>query len=112
MSEPALNVAASAARGFDVLQCDPCAKNIRDALVAAGHRGQLIEIRGAGGQDFMICLSHDGGRATITQNGRHLAIRVGNMVFDNLHPDGMAVDAWLADFDAIGGVQVFRVTEF
>jgi hypothetical protein len=34
------------------------------------------------------------------------------MVFDNLHPDGMAVDAWLADFDAIGGVQVFRVTEF
>jgi hypothetical protein len=81
-------------------------------LIAAGYRGQQIEIRGGAGRDFMICLSLDGGLATITQNGRHLGIRVGNTVFDNLHPDGLPFDSWLRDFDAIGGVLVHAVIDF
>lgn len=108
----ALAVAAGAARGFEVLQCHACAESIKKALLAAGHRGQLIELRGAGGRDFMICPSHDGGQSTITQNGRHVAVRVGDVTFDNLHPDGVPFDEWLKDFDAIGGVVVHSVTDF
>jgi hypothetical protein len=111
-SDDALAVAANAARGFQVLQCQECAAAIRSALLGAGHRGQWVEIRGAGGRDFMICLSYDGGQATITQNGRHIGIRVGDVVFDNLHPDGMPIDQWLADFDAIGGVTVTSAVDF
>jgi Papain fold toxin 2 len=110
-SDP-LTVAASAARGFQVLQCQECARRIKDALLGAGHRGQLIEIRGAGGRDFMICLSYDGGQSTITQNGRHVGVRVGDVVFDNLHPDGMPFDQWLKDCDALGGVQVVSTVDF
>ena len=82
------------------------------ALSKAGHRGQEIELRGAIGGDFMICLSYDGGQATICQNGRHLGIRVGEAVFDNLHPQGLAFDRWLQDFDALGGVVIYRIEEF
>jgi hypothetical protein len=69
-------------------------------------------VLGAGGRDFMVWLSHDGGQPTITQNDRHVGISVGDRVFDNLHPDGLPFDAWLADFDAIGGIQVLPETDF
>jgi hypothetical protein len=105
-------VAKNASRGFQVFQCQECAANIKQALVAAGHQGQQVEIRGAGGRDFMICLSYDGGRTTITQNGRHTGIRIGDIVVDNLHPDGMPFDQWIKDFDAIGGVAVHSTVDF
>ena len=108
----ALAVAASAARGFKLLQCQECAANVRNALVAAGHRGRWVEIRAAGSRDYIVCLSYDGGQATITQNGRHVGVRVGDIVFDNLHPDGMPFEQWLKDFDAIGGVVVHTTVDF
>lgn len=111
-SSDALAVATRSAQGFQVFQCQQCADHIQQALLAAGHRGQRIEIRGAAGRDFMICVSYDGGQATITQNGRHVGIRIGDMVVDNLHPNGMSFDQWIKDFDAIGGVVVHVVTDF
>jgi len=60
----------------------------------------------------MICNSRDGGQTTITQNGRHLGIRVAGMVFDNLHPSGISNEDWLNDFDAIGGIEIARVVDF
>lgn len=111
-SSDALTVATNAAQGFQVFECQQCADKVRQTLVAAGHRGQRIEIRGAGGRDFMICVSYDGGQATITQNGRHVGIRVGDVVVDNLHPRGMPFEQWIKDFDAIGGVVVHSVIDF
>jgi len=112
MPTDAADVAASAAKGFAVLQCQECVRSIRSALTAAGQRGQVIEIRGRGGRDFLICISYDGGQATITQNGRHFGVRLGDVVFDNLHPNGMPFDDWLKDFDALGGIGVLSVTDF
>jgi len=60
----------------------------------------------------MICVSYDGGQTTITQNGRHFGVRIGQLVFDNLHPNGMSFDEWLRDFDAIGGIEVLSATDF
>jgi hypothetical protein len=37
---------------------------------------------------------------------------VDDLVFDNLHPNGITMEMWLADFDAIGGVKLQRVEEF
>jgi hypothetical protein len=108
----ALEIAAKAARGFEVKECEKCAAKIKKALVAAGHQGKLVEIRGATGGDFIICLSYESGQATITQNGRHMGIQVEEMVFDNLHPKGIRYEDWLKDFDAIGGVEVVSITDF
>jgi hypothetical protein len=41
-----------------------------------------------------------------------VGVRVGDVVFDNLHPDGMPFDQWLKDFDALGGVQVVSTVDF
>ena len=108
----ALAVASNAAQGFEVFQCLECARSIKNSLVAAGHQGQLIEIRGAGGRDFMICLSYDAGQSTITQNGRHIGVRIDDMVFDNLHAEGMRFEQWIKDFDAIGGVVIHSIVDF
>ena len=105
-------VASKAARGFDVYQCQECAQNIKASLQAAGYGGRLVEIRGKAGRDFMVCLSYDEGRSTITQNGRHVGVRVGDLMFDNLHPNGIPADQWLKDFDAIGGVDEHSAVDF
>jgi hypothetical protein len=110
--DPAHTIAARAAQGYPVLQCQECAENIRDALVATGFRGQLVELRSPGIRPYIICLSYNGGQCTITLNNRHVGVRVGDLVFDNLHPDGMPFDDWVQDFDAVGGVAVVAVTDF
>jgi hypothetical protein len=114
MSSPATReiIAAQAAAGFNTLQCAECAAAIRSALLATGYHGETVELRSAGGWDFMICISHDGGRQSITQNGRHVGIRVNETAFDNLHPQGMSYGAWLADFDAPLGIGIESVTPF
>jgi len=110
--DPAHAIAAQAAQGYPVLQCQECAENIRDALVAAGFRGQFVELRSPGIRPYIICLSHNDGQSTITLNNRHVGVRVGNLVFDNLHPTGVPYDDWVQDFDAVGGVTVAAVTDF
>ncbi len=112
MASDALELAAQAAKGFQVLECEQCARNIQNALMAAGHKAQIIELKGVAGGDYMVCFSHGGGQETITQNGRHVGVRVGDIVFDNLHPDGLPFDHWLKDFHAVGGVKVIAATDF
>jgi hypothetical protein len=105
-------VAAAAAPGFKLFKCEECANSVQAALVAAGHHGERIELRAGKKYRYMVCLSYDGGQATITLNGRHLGIRVDDAVFDNLHPSGMAYNEWLKDFDSPIGVRVHRVDAF
>ena len=112
MAADPLAIAAAAGRGFQVFECEECATKVRQALLAEGFGGEWIEIRGGRGLDFMLCLSHDGGNETITHNGRHTAIRVGEIVFDNLHTDGVPFEQWLADFRAVGGVVVASIERF
>jgi hypothetical protein len=110
-SSPA-EIAAGAAKGFKVLQCQECAEKIKHALLAAGHRGQWVEIRGAGKLPYIVCLSFEEGQVTITQNGRHVGVRVGEPVFDNLHPAGIPFPIWLKDFVAPGGVEIVGIVDF
>ena len=112
MPQDPIQVAATAAQGFKLYQCDKCADNVQKALIAAGLHGDRIELRAKLGALFIVCLSYDGGNASITLNGRHVAIRVGNMVFDNLHSAGMTFDDWLRDFLAPAGVSIVQVDPF
>jgi hypothetical protein len=107
-----LVVAATAAQGFKVLQCQECADQVKAALLAAGHHGEVIELMDNLLNDFMVCVSYDGGATTITQNGRHVGVRVGDVVFDNLHPNGLPFDQWLQDYDSPGGIVIAAITAF
>ena len=112
MADDPLTIAQAAARGFQLLECEQCARAVRSALQAAGFGGTWIELRVGSGRDFMVCLSYDGGQTPITENGRHVGVRVAERVVDNLHPAGVPFDDWLADFDAPGGVVVRRTEDF
>jgi Papain fold toxin 2 len=109
---PAQQVASNAAKGFGDLQCRECANAVQRALRAAGHRGQLIDLRGGGKRGFIISRSLPLSAPAISQNGRHVGVRVGDLVFDNIYPDGMPYDQWINDFDAVGGVSVDSITDF
>ena len=104
------SVAETAAKGFKNLECEQCAQNIQAALQKAGYKGQVIEIRGGG--DFIVSKSLPNTARAISENGRHIGVRVGDTVFDNLHPNGIPFEQWINDFDAIGGIRVQSITEF
>ncbi|HEV3142306.1 MAG TPA: papain fold toxin domain-containing protein [Gemmataceae bacterium] len=108
----ALKIAAKAAHGFGVFRCKECANQIEKALRAKGFHGRRVEIRGAAGREYMVCFSYKGGLAAITKTGWHMGIRVQDMMFDNLHPDGMPYEQWLKDFDAPGGIEILSDTPF
>jgi hypothetical protein len=109
---PAHAIAAAAARGHLVLQCQECAENIRKALIAAGFHGQVVELRTAAIRPYIVCSGYDGGKESITDNGRHVGVRVGDLMFDNLHPSGMLYDDWVKDFDAVRSITVSVVDDF
>src|SRR4051812_28496993 len=100
-SDP-ISIAVKAAQGFRVLECQECCEKIREALTAAGHHGQLLTLRCARG-DFIVCLSYNGGKTAISHNGTDKAVRIRDRIIDNLHPDGLTYEAWIIDFDGIGG---------
>ncbi len=102
----AQQTAANAALGYPVLQCEQCATHIRVSLQTAGHHGEIIEIRGAGGGDFIVSGSCNNWQTTISQNGRHVGVNVDGVIFDNIHPNGLPLAEWLQDFDASGGIVI------
>jgi hypothetical protein len=81
-------------------------------VAAVGGRGQIIELRGGGQRGFIISKSLPPTAPAISRNGRHVGVRLGDTVFDNLHPEGMPFNRWIADFDSLGGVRVDSITEF
>jgi hypothetical protein len=111
------DIAKEVTAKYKLLQCEECANALAADLKAAGHSGEIIEIQaiasrpGGARPDFIVSNTH-GGHQSITQNGRHVGVRVGDTVYDNIHKNGIPYKQWLADFDAINGVEVTKVTGF
>jgi hypothetical protein len=102
-------IAAEVTRRFPIGKCDECATTLIGRLKAAGIKGQRIEIRG--GHDFIVSATH-GAQEAISRNGRHVGVRVGEMVYDNIHPNGLPFSQWLKDFDAAGGIRIHEILDF
>jgi hypothetical protein len=102
-------IASTAAQGFKNLQCQECAAKVMAALKKSGIKGELVELNG--GKGFMISKSFSRTEA-ISENGRHLEVRVGDMVYDNIHLNGIPYAEWVKDFDSIEGVVVKSITGF
>ena len=96
-------------RKYGKLQCRECSKEIVETLKNRGIKGEVIEIRGKGGNPFII--SKKLGNQAISENGTHVGVKVGNTVYDNIHQDGIPYNQWIKDFDAIGGIDV-KKTKF
>lgn len=65
-------IAARITAGFGNLKCQECAEALMAAFKKAGINGELIEIKGAGGFEYIV--SDTAGETAISENGRHLVL--------------------------------------
>ena len=93
----------------ELLQCESCADEVFTALKEAGHKPQRVSVEAA--SDYIISRDLDdyarqalgSSGPAISNNGRHFAVKVGDFIYDNVHPGGLHMDAWAADLTARGG---------
>ena len=101
-------IATISAKVFKPLQCTQCANAIVDVLKARGIPGQVLQIQAKAG-DFIVSDLVKSGTTSITRNGYHEAVRVGDIVFDNFPPQGVAYDTYIGPLHAIDGITIKAV---
>jgi hypothetical protein len=100
---------ARIAKKYRIFQCEECAEEMRHWLEGHNIQGTYIRIN-ALGSDFIVS-ERVGGDTAITKNGIHCGIETHGKVYDNLPNSGLSRQAWLNDFDCIGGFEI-RETAF
>jgi len=95
---------------FKPLQCTQCASAIANALKAEGISGEVLNITAKAGPqgqavDFIVS-DLVGGGTSLTQNGFHQAVRVGDVVFDNFSREGVPYAEYVGALGARFGVVI------
>jgi Papain fold toxin 2 len=90
----AQETASAIARDFANFECTDCSKKIAQAL-GPRQDSTVVKLRVSDGSSVIGLRAQD---RQISQTGHHVGVRVGDIVFDNLHPNGLAADEWLRAF--------------
>jgi hypothetical protein len=98
----AAEIAKRIASTFSFGQCKQCAAALESAFKKAGVGGEVLEIN-LQGRGWIS--SYSAG-TVIADNGEHQAVRVGDMVYDYLHPNGISYANWVKDFMSPQGVSI------
>lgn len=78
--------------------CEKYAYSLIELLKQAGIHGKYLEVTSA--TDFIYS---DSLRRPITTNGKHSAVQVRDVIFDNFNPTGISYQNWLTDLGGEGG---------
>jgi hypothetical protein len=92
------------AKFFRRFKCEECANAMADALTARGIRGELLTIRANSG-DYMVNDLISGSKS-ITTNGIHQAVRVGDVVYDNFFRAGVSYQTYVRSLHADAGISI------
>ncbi|RKZ48898.1 MAG: hypothetical protein DRR16_12815 [Candidatus Parabeggiatoa sp. nov. 3] len=97
------------ANKFDVFKCEECAEAIIKLLQKHGiNNGKVIEFHAPGNANIW----HDGLGRNISTNGRHVAVEVDGIIYDNIHKNGIPRAEWEEQFVSMyGGFETFEVVE-
>ena len=107
----AQQIAMKAAQGFENLQCVECTNAIVKALKKEGLSGEVIDLISNGsGIPGGIYSDRFGG--FISTNGKHRAVPIGGLVFDNHNPSGTPYQNWIDDLHTHPSFQPLIVTPF
>ena len=90
---------------FRPLQCTQCTTAMVDALKSQGLRGEVLSIKANGGFQNIVNDLVGPGR-TITENGLHQAVKIGDMVFDNFLRNGVPYEVYVNSLHAPMGVAI------
>ena len=95
----------SIAISFKTFECEACAQAIQDFLIYRGISGKLIKLYTGREKGKYGNIYHDKLQRNIATNGRHqgVAIKLNGveLIFDNLHPQGITRQEWLKNFYCI-----------
>ncbi|NER25150.1 MAG: hypothetical protein F6J86_03410 [Symploca sp. SIO1B1] len=105
------------ARQFKVFECVLCAEALRQFLSSQSRSGWQISLFTGSTEDPFCNIYHENLQRNISVNGRHEAIAImiegQEVVFDNLHPEGLPRASWIENFycpiQDLGGN--FEITE-
>jgi|AGSF01.1.fsa_nt_gi hypothetical protein len=93
------------ASSFKLFECEPCAQAIQEFLINSGISGKLIKLYTGREQGKYGNIYHDKLQRNIATNGRHQGVAVElnglELVFDNLHTQGISRQEWLNNFYCI-----------
>ncbi len=96
---------------YGLFKCVQCADEMVNLLKSEGVKGTLLEIRTIGSKGMAGNIWSDVMQTNISTNGRHQAVQVGNMVFDNVHKKGIEYNKWIKDFFSPTGYNI-KKTKF
>lgn len=74
--------------------CKDFASELIKRMTSQGMKGELLTLKSE--TDFIWSNAFN---RTITTNGDHVGVKVGNMVYDNLYPKGIEYSKWLMDLE-------------
>ena len=105
------------ARSFKIFQCKECRIAIQAFLIRQGKSGKVIKLYTGNEKGKYGNIYHDGLKKNISTNGNHqgIAVIINNteLIFDNLHPQGINRQEWINNFYcvAIDLGSGFQITE-
>ena len=91
-------------RQFPLLKCHECVIAIRSWLSRRQVPSKIWKISTKNDdEDFIVSdrLEQQGITDSMTDNGVHYGVEVRGQIFDNLSPEGMALEDWVQDFHSI-----------
>ncbi|MBR8833236.1 MAG: hypothetical protein DSM106950_04120 [Stigonema ocellatum SAG 48.90 = DSM 106950] len=103
---------------FQMFECVLCSQAIKEFLIMRGIPGKEIKLYTGRSTGKYGNIYHDGLKRNIATNGRHegIALSMGReeIVFDNIHPEGIYREEWMSNFyclsiDLGGGFEVIEI---
>ncbi len=89
----------------EIYKCEEYANSLEKLMKKNGISGEKIHIES---NSWFIYSDKYGGN--ISENKQHYAIKIGNKVYDNMTPNGMNYDNWLADLGIKDIPWEFKIT--
>ena len=92
--------------------CQQVARVIHTAFLKLGQAPQYIAFKVKGDEEFMVFELMSGRNAPVSQNGYHVAVRLGDLIYDAYTgPLGMKLTDYLSRLHAVRGVTWTQVVE-
>ena len=74
-----------------IFQCKQFAAELMERMTAQGMKGEMVTLKSSRN------IWSDAFNTNISTDGNHVGVKVGNMVYDNLYPQGIKFTDWMMD---------------
>jgi hypothetical protein len=106
-------IAKRVAMGYGHLECLQCAEALYRAFKEEGHTAVILQLQAISTKpyismrrkNFKLPFDVKNGHRSISENGFHYGVCVGEFVFDNIFQKGVALDSWPGQFVCDGNLE-------